>query len=80
MFEIAIHYFGMLTEKTGKSTEKIRVENQLSIESLNQLLLEKYQGLKNTNYKIALNNKFVDRQQLITSNAEVSLLPPFSGG
>lgn len=80
MFEIAIHYFGMLTDKTGKSTEKISIDTQLTIEALNQLLIEKHQGLKSTKYKIALNNQFVDHQELITANAEISLLPPFSGG
>lgn len=80
MFEIAIHYFGMLTDKTGKSTEKIKMDSQLSIEALNLLLIEKYQGLRNSKYKIAINNQFVDFQHLITTDAEVCLLPPFSGG
>ncbi len=80
MFEIAIHYFGMLTDKTGKSTEKISMDSQLTIEALNQLLIAKYHGLKNSKYKIALNNEFVDQQEIISANAEISLLPPFSGG
>ena len=80
MVEIAIHYFGMLTDKTGKSNEKLILSEGTTIQGLNQLLTEKYHSLKNCTYKIALNNQFVDQQNTITSNSTISLLPPFSGG
>lgn len=70
----------MLTDKTGKTNEKMVLNEEISIQGLNQLLTEKYQTLKNCSYKIALNNQFVDPQNTITSNATISLLPPFSGG
>lgn len=81
MVEIGIKYFGMLTDSTGKTAEKIQLNKQLTINELDLYLKEKYNQLNNCKYQIALNNQFTtDASQLITANAEISLLPPFSGG
>ena len=81
MVEIGIKYFGMLTDSTGKSNEKIKLDRSITIDELNEFLKEKYSQLNNCKYQIALNNTFTtDASQLITANAEISLLPPFSGG
>ena len=70
----------MLTEKTGKSSEQLLVDNSISVGDLNKKLQELYESIKGLTYKIAVDQKISSEDMLITQTAEIALLPPFAGG
>lgn len=76
--QLNIKYFGMLAEITQCSAEDLEFSRSSVTELLN-LLFEKYPDLEAKDFQVAQNNTIVSRETLVT-NAEIALLPPFSGG
>ena len=76
---LTVKYFGMLAEATKCNEELLEVSN-CTIKELTNRLLEHYPGLKEKNFKVAVNQSLVDENTLITNNDEIALLPPFAGG
>lgn len=75
--QIKVLSFGQLAEITGKERFGWRAADT---DSLRQSLGEKYPALKERKYAIAVNRQLVRQNTVLTENAEVALLPPFSGG
>lgn len=75
---IHIKAFGMVAEKIGVA-ELAMDHSGDSAELLNALLV-KYPVLKTVKFTLAVNKKIVNGHQGIPENAEIALLPPFSGG
>lgn len=75
---IHIKAFGMVAEKIGE-TELVIDHSGDSSELLNALLV-KFPELKTVKFTLAINKKIVSGNQGIPENAEIALLPPFSGG
>jgi sulfur-carrier protein len=73
-----IMVFGQLEDITGSSL--IAVENVSDTELLLQKLYAQYPLLKEKKFLIAVNQKIATEKMQIGDNAEVALLPPFSGG
>ena len=76
--ELHITYFGLLTEITSCTTEKIIFKGKTASDLIAQLYL-KYPLLKNSSFKIAQNLEIINNDETIISSSIV-LLPPFSGG
>ncbi len=75
---IPIKAFGMVAEKIG-TTELVMDHSGDSSELLDALLV-KFPELKTVKFTLAINKKLVNGNQEIPENAEIALLPPFSGG
>lgn len=76
---LTIKYFGQLAECTGKNHEVLQEEFE-SVKALKTVLNTKYPALKEHEFVIAVDQKIADDQEILTTEAEVALLPPFSGG
>jgi molybdopterin synthase sulfur carrier subunit len=73
-----IKYFGSLVEITGCHEESIEFSKKLVSEMLAELF-ERYPVLKEIDFQVAQNNSIIQKESTII-NAEIALLPPFSGG
>ncbi len=76
--QLNIKYFGMLAEITQCSEEDLEFSRS-SVTDLLDVLFEKYPNLETKDFQVAQNNAIVSKETLVT-NAEIALLPPFSGG
>lgn len=73
-----IKAFGMVAEKIGKS--EMTLDHTGDSAELLAALLVKFPELKTLKFTLAINKKIVNGNQEIPENAEIALLPPFSGG
>jgi molybdopterin converting factor small subunit len=76
--EISVLFFGQLADITGTSC--IRLSGVKDTETLDRLLRERYPLLEQRSYRIAVNRRMTAEKMALEENAEVALLPPFSGG
>lgn len=70
--------FGILAEKIG--TTSIVVENIHDTNGLKNELFRLFPDLQELNFIISVNRKIIHENMVLDANAEVALLPPFSGG
>jgi len=75
---IHIKAFGMVAEKIGLS--ELVMDHSGDSAELLEALLVKFPELKTVKFTLAVNKKLVNGKQGIPENAEIALLPPFSGG
>ncbi|HYH55926.1 MAG TPA: MoaD/ThiS family protein, partial [Anseongella sp.] len=70
--------FGQLTDITECS--ELQLADMPDTGRLEEALFERYPGLRQARYLMTVNRKIVRERALLSENAEVALLPPFSGG
>ncbi len=75
---IKVCVYGQLEDVTGASV--ITLENIFDTEMLTQNLFQQYPLLKDKKFLVAVDKQVVTEKTAIDSNAEIALLPPFSGG
>ena len=75
---ITIKAFGMVAEKIG--TSELELENPGSVELLKNQLKDRFPDLEGVKFSFALNKKMLSSDAEIPQEAEIALLPPFSGG
>jgi len=75
---IHIKAFGMVAEMIGLSD--LSMDHSGDSTELLDALLVKFPELKTVKFTLAVNKKIVNGIQEIPENAEIALLPPFSGG
>lgn len=68
----------MVAEKIG--TDEVEMDHSGNSSELLDALLVKFPELKTVKFTLAVNKKIVNGNQEIPENAEIALLPPFSGG
>ena len=73
-----IKVFGQIADIIGSNS--FEVTNIAHTDELVKNLQEKYPSLKKSTYKIAVNRNIIQTNTTLLPNAEVALLPPFSGG
>lgn len=73
-----IMLFGELAELVGD--EKIRFEGVSDTDSLKETIHSHYPSLKTKSFLIAIDKKIITERTEIADDAEIALLPPFSGG
>jgi molybdopterin converting factor small subunit len=78
MMEISVLFFGQLEEVTG--THRLVISDVVDTDALDSHLKQQYPLLETAAYITAVNRQIVRNKVLLTENAEVALLPPFSGG
>ncbi len=77
--QLTIKYFGMLAEATAITEEQLHTES-CSVSQLLEKLQHQYPKLSDKDFKVAINQQLVNHNHIITTEAEVALLPPFAGG
>ena len=75
---MTIKIFGQLNDIIGGNV--IEVENIADTDELVEQLQRKYPSLVNSKYRVAVNRKIIELNTALQQDAEVALLPPFSGG
>lgn len=73
-----IKVFGQLTDVF--KNENISVENAANVEELKKRLLDSFPALADKTFVVAVNKKIIHTNISLLENAEIALLPPFSGG
>ncbi|MDI6856068.1 MAG: MoaD/ThiS family protein [Candidatus Thermoplasmatota archaeon] len=80
--KVSVKFFALHREAVGKEKITLDVKEGATIETLLNLLLEKYPALKKLkDYTfISLNHNYAAPEQKLKDNDEVALFPPVSGG
>lgn len=76
--EIELISFGKVSEII--KNQKIEFSGTCDTDGVKSYLEKSYPRLKNINYKLALNNKFLQENSQIADNDIIAIMPPFSGG
>ena len=74
--------FGVTKDITGSLYLDIETgEKPVSVKELKENLFNKYPGLQNLKtLSIAVNNEYASNETMVSSQDEVALIPPVSGG
>ena len=75
---MTIKFFGQLTDIVGSNS--IEMKDAANTDELVQQLQVKYPALVNSKYKVAVNRNIIQLNTFLNQEAEIALLPPFSGG
>ena len=80
--KIKVKLFAILRERVGESEITISVPMGITVDYLNSEILKKYPQLKSFNNKFvtSVNWKVTTGNTIISSEDEIALLPPVSGG
>lgn len=78
--KLTIKYFGMIEEEVGKHEEVLEFPNSISVGELDNHLKVLYPSIVKKSYQFAVNQSIVSNEEIISSDAEIALLPPFAGG
>ena len=70
--------FGKLTDIFG--TDNYTTEQVAAVSELKETLEQTFPQLKGYVYLVAINNEIARGNSAISADAEVALLPPYSGG
>jgi molybdopterin converting factor small subunit len=80
MLTVNIKYFGMIGEAAKKDDEVIKINEQVSVEEIKNMILQKHPPLKKMDFQIALNLSIAAGSETVNDNDELAFLPPFAGG
>lgn len=75
---MTIKIFGQLNDIVESNL--IQMNNVADTDELLQQLQLKYPDLINAKFKIAVNRSIIQSNTILQQDAEIALLPPFSGG
>jgi molybdopterin synthase sulfur carrier subunit len=75
---MTVKVFGQLVDLIGSNS--FEVLDVTDTEELLTVLQSNYPTLKNAKYKIAVNRNIIQSNTTLQQDAEIALLPPFSGG
>ena len=79
--EITVNYFGILGERRGLGVETLSELHSCSAADLyDRLDLTHQLGLKKSDFRVAVNDSFVEWSHAIQAGDRVAFLPPMSGG
>ena len=78
---ITLKYFGLIADITNTNEELFRLEkSDYTTNVLMKQLHEKYTGLQNVSFAIAVNKSITTTEINLNNNDIIALLPPFAGG
>ncbi len=78
---IAVRYFAVLRDASGKSSEQVQVEAGASAGQVYSMLAERYGfPLGLSEVRVAVNDEFARPDQLLKAGDTLAFIPPVSGG
>ena len=77
--KVSVLFFGSLIDATEGERE-IQLKDMPDIDSVKNNLLKKFPKLENYTFRVALNQKILDENQVLSDDDVIALLPPFAGG
>jgi molybdopterin converting factor small subunit len=77
---VQVNYFGKIAESLNMSNEIIPISDNLMPLNLRNFFEDRYPHLKESSYKIAVNQEFTEEIKSNVQISEIALLPPFAGG
>lgn len=75
---LTIRCFGQLTELLG--VDKLSMPFVSDSEELLRSLIDRYPFLQTTKFIVSIDRKVIRTKTQLTSESEIAILPPFSGG
>jgi len=80
--KINILFFATLRETVGARSIELEVPEEMTVAGLKELLENKYPKMMPARNSImaAINREYAGDEQIITSDSEIALFPPVSGG
>lgn len=76
--KVKVLFFGVLVEITGTGIKFY--DDVKSIEHLRQRVADDFPEIIHYNFKISLNNNFINDDAALKNEDEVAFIPPFAGG
>jgi molybdopterin synthase sulfur carrier subunit len=78
---ITLKYFGLIADITNTNEELLSLEkSDCTTNDLMKQLHEKYTGLQDVSFAIAVNKSITTSEINLNNNDIIALLPPFAGG
>ena len=79
--KVTVLAFGIVKEIIGSTKIELELPPDIIAIELKEILLKTYPGLKKlSSFMIAINNEYIQNEQVITSSDEIAIIPPVSGG
>lgn len=79
--ELNILTFGIAKDIIGKQTFNLQVPETSTVLQLKEKLFQDYPELqKLKSLAIAVNNEYVEQDEVLNASDEIALIPPVSGG
>lgn len=76
--KVKVLFFGVLSTVTG--TEIKFYHNVKSTEHLKQRVTDDFPEIFHYDFRISVNNEFIDKDLSLREEDEVAFIPPFAGG
>jgi len=79
---LSIKLFASLRQAMDSDEIKINIDNEITVSQMKKIVFETFPNLKKLNvpFLVAVNHKFAKDSVVISTNDEVALIPPVSGG
>ncbi len=79
---LSIKLFASLRQAMNSDEIKIGIDNESTVLQMKEIIFKTFPNLKKSNipFFVAVNHKYVTDSDVITTNDEVALIPPVSGG
>jgi len=79
--KVTILAFGIAKEIFGNSSVNVELKDESGVNDLKVSLEEKFPRLKQlSSFRIAVNNRFAEANEVIAEQDEIAIIPPVSGG
>lgn len=73
-------YFAEIKEILQTDMEQLDTKEDISVESFKQLLFNQHPSIREKKFQVAVNEEFVQNEDIIQPTDVVALIPPVSGG
>lgn len=80
MSRVKVMYFAEIKEILQTNSENIDIKESIDVESFKQVLFERHPSISNKKFQVAVNEEFVQKEDIIQPTDVVALIPPVSGG
>jgi molybdopterin converting factor subunit 1 len=79
---LSIKLFASIRQAMNSDEIKIDIDNEITVLQMKEIIFETFPNLKKSNipFFVAVNHNYVTDSDVITTNDEVALIPPVSGG
>lgn len=73
-------YFAEIKDILERTSEEIDLSYDITVDEFLIDLFERYPQIKDKQFQIAINEEFVQQDDMVHPNDTVALIPPVSGG